>query len=404
MGAAIHEPSEWSAYRSPAILRWHFGLSFAIGLLCCMTICFGQDPRKVLTDAVTPFVERGELAGAVMLVADNNRVLAHDSIGWADIASRDPMKKDSLFWIASQSKPITAAALMMLVDEGKVELDQPVEKYLPEFRKQMVIVEKGENEMRLQLPRHPITVREILSHTSGLPFKTTIEDPTLDVLPLASRVRSYAATSLEFQPGSQYLYSNAGINTAARIIEVVSGQSFQHFLDQRLLEPLGMKDTSFWPTAEQVKRLAKSYKTGDNKLGLVETPVAQLFYPLTDRVQRFPMPAGGLFSTATDVAKFYQMLLNEGQANGRRYLSVQSVHELTRRQTPEGINQNYGLGFQLGPDTFGHGGAYATNSIANRKSGLILIWLVQHASFPGEGAKAQEAFRHAAAELFDKRP
>ena len=268
-----------------------------------------------------PFVDRQELAGAVMLVADKDKVLAAEAVGWADIAAQKPMQTDSMFWIASQSKPITAAALMMLVDEGKVNVDDPVEKYLPEFQGQMVVAEKDAEHVLLRRPKHPITVKNVLSHTSGLPFKSALEEPTLDLFPLAARVRSYAMTPLEFEPDSKYQYSNAGINTAARIIEVVAGMPFERFLDERLFQPLGMKDTTFWPSDEQVARIAKSYKPGPGNQGLEETTIGQLYYPLTDRTQRFPMPAGGLFSTAHDMARFYQMLLNGGQLDGKRYLS-----------------------------------------------------------------------------------
>ena len=174
-----------------------------------------------------------------------------EAVGWADVAAGMPMREKKLFWIASQSKPITATALMMLVDEGKVKLDDPVEKYLPEFKDQWLAVEQDKDHILLKKPKHPITVRNILSHTSGLPFKSALEQPTLDLLPLRVAVRSYAMTPLQFEPGSKYQYSNAGINTAGRIIEVVSGMPYEEFLDKRLFEPLGMKDTTFWPNEEQ---------------------------------------------------------------------------------------------------------------------------------------------------------
>jgi CubicO group peptidase (beta-lactamase class C family) len=345
---------------------------------------------------VQPFVEKHELAGAVMLVADREKLLSLEAVGWADIEAQRPMQTDSLFWIASQSKPITGVAFMMLVDEGKVQLDDPVEKYLPEFRGPMLQVEKDDEHVLLKRPRHPITVREVLSHTSGLPFKSALEEPTLDLFPLSARVRSYAMTPLIFEPGTQYQYSNAGINTAARIIEVVTGQSFEQFLEERLFQPLGMTDTTFWPTGVQAARIAKAYRPGPDKQGLEVTPISQLYYPLTDRTNRFPMPAGGLFSTAHDVCRFYQMLLSGGELDGRRYLSTDAVKVLTSRQTPADLSQSYGLGFSVSPTQFGHSGAYSTNTTAHTDRGLITLWLVQHAGFPGEGVKAQETFRNAA--------
>ena len=207
-------------------------------------------------------------------------------------------------------------------------------------------------------------------------------------------------TPLDFEPGSDYRYCNAGINTAGRIIEVVSGMSYEGFLQERLFDPLGMGDTTFRPSEEQVERIATSYKAGLKGVGLEETSIVQLHYPLSDVGERYPMPAGGLFSTAQDVVRFYQMLLNGGELDGTRYLSEAAVEALTTRQTPESMKNSYGLGFVVTDTTFGHAGAYATNSFADRERGLILIWLVQHARFPGEGKNAQTAFREAALKAY----
>jgi len=359
------------------------------------------DSTQTLTAALQPFVDNHTLAGAVVLVASSDRVLALDAVGYMDIAANRPMRTDALFWIASQSKPMTAAALMMLVDEGKVKLDDPVEKYLPEFKGQWLKTEEDAEHLLLKKPAHPITVRNVLSHTSGLPFSSLIEEPTLDVLPLAARVRSYAMLPLEFEPDSKYAYANAGINTAGRIIEVVSGMPYQQFMDERLFKPLGMKDTTFWPTEKQVVRLAKSYKPNAAKDGLEETTITQLRYPLTDRT-REPMPAGGLFSTAADVARFCQMMLNRGELNGKRYLSEAAVSQMTTRQTPETVKEKYGLGLSIGEGEFGHGGAYATNMTIDTQHGLIFVWMVQHAGFPGDGAKSRDAFMQAAKTAFAK--
>ena len=356
-----------------------------------------------IAKALQPFVENHTLAGAVGLVATKDKILDVKSVGWVDIEAQKPMRNDAIFWIASQSKPITATALMMLVDEGKVNLDDPVEKYLGEFHGQMVIVEHDDNHTLLKKPVHPITVRNILSHTSGLPFASPLETPTLDLYPLEARVRSYAMSPLQFEPDSKYQYSNEGINTAGRIIEVVSQMSYEEFLDKRLLEPLGLKDTTFWPSDEQIARMAHSYKPGPNNSGLEAINIGQLRYPLNDRAHRFPMPAGGLFSTAADTARFCQMILNGGELDGKRYLSQNAVKTMTSKQTGA-LPDGYGLGWSTGgpgPDWFGHGGAQSTNMTIDAKRGLIFIWMVQHAGFPGEGAKAQEAFNQAAKALGD---
>ena len=376
-------------------------LSLLTGLALSQA-AWAEAPESVVP-ALQPFVEKHELAGAVALVADKDKVLSVEAVGFADIATGRKMKVDDVFWIASQSKPITAAAVMMLVDEGKIALNDPVEKYLPEFRSLMVIAEKDNDHVLLRKPSHPVTIREVLSHMSGMPFKSALEEPTLDGLPLAAAVRSYAMTPLQTEPGTHYQYSNAGINTAARIIEVVTSKKYEDFMHSRLFEPLGMKDTSFWPNEEQAERVAKSYRPDAAKTNLVEFPVSQLIYPLTDLHRRFPMPAGGLFSTAQDTALFCQMMLNNGEFQGRRYLSEAAVAELTKRQTPATVKESYGLGFSVGGDTYGHGGAHSTNMEVRPSKGIVIVWMVQHGGFPGEGGKAQGVFKNWAVERFGKK-
>jgi CubicO group peptidase (beta-lactamase class C family) len=357
-----------------------------------------EGPPKNLAAVLQPFVDSHSLAGAVVLVADKDKVLDLEAVGYLDVAAKKPMPTDAIFWIASQTKPITGAALMMLVDEGKVKLDDPVEKYLPEFTNVKVAVKLGKRPTFLEKPKRPITVRDILSHTSGMPFASAKERPTLDGLTLKDAVKSYAETPLQSEPGSNYSYSNAGINTAGRIIEVVSGVSYEAFLDKRLFRPLGMKDTTFWPSKEQQKRLAKSYKPDAEKTGLEETIVGQLRYPLDDRTRQ-PMPAGGLFSTASDVARFCQMVLNGGTFGGKRYLTAEAVKQMTSDQTGA-LKKGYGLGWSTGGGRFGHGGAFATNMSIDANRGLILVWMVQHAGYPGDGGKAQGAFVRAAEERY----
>jgi CubicO group peptidase (beta-lactamase class C family) len=353
---------------------------------------------KAIRAALQPFVDSHALAGAVTLVADKDTVLSLDAVGYADVEAKTPLIVRAIFWIASMSKPITAVALMMLVDEGKVKLDEPVETYLPEFKGQMLEVKEG-SEKKLVKPAHPITVRELLTHTSGLPFSTAAEAPTLDKLTLAEATRSYGKTPLLFEPGTKFAYSNAGINTCGRIIEVVSGMPYEDFLAKRLTGPLGMTNTTFWPNEEQLKRLAKSYRPSKDKKGLEEIKIGQLKYPLGDR-KRQPMPAGGLFATASDVGVFCQMMLNGGTWKGKRYLSDSAVKEMTRRQTPKSLPQSWGLGFTVGGGHFGHGGAFATNMDVDTKRGLVTVWMVQHAGFPGNGNQNQGAFRKAAEQQF----
>jgi len=348
-----------------------------------------------IVSKLQPFVDRGELAGAVTLVADRERILDLSAVGFADIASKAPMAADTLFWIASQSKPITATALMMLVDEKLVALDDPAEKYLPGFQDLWVVEERADERQVLVRPRETVTVRHLLAHTSGLAFASALESPKLDQLPLWARVAGYPLSPLLHQPGSKYQYSNEGTNTVGRIVEVVTGTPFEDFLQERLFEPLGMTDTTFWPNAEQISRLAKSYRYVPETGNLEEIQIGQLQYPLGDRRNRYAVPAGGLFSTAADAGRFCRMILCGGELDGTRYVSQDAVARMTRKQTGN-LPDNYGLCWAVGDGWFGHGGAYATDMTIDTAVGLVTVYLVQHNGFPGDGAKARGVFMDAA--------
>jgi CubicO group peptidase (beta-lactamase class C family) len=343
---------------------------------------------NTLTEAIRPFVEKNYIAGAVMLVANKDRVLAHEAVGLADIATQRPMEPDALFWIASMTKPMTATALSMLIDEGKVGLEDPVEKYLPEFKDQKYIAYKDDTSVLLRTPKQPITVRQVLSHTAGLAFALPFEQPWFDHFQLSEVVRFHAAAPLQCEPGTKYGYSNAGTNTAGRIIEIVSGQKYEDFMDERLLHPLGMKDTTFWPSEEQTKRYALVYKAKADKSGLEETPNGQMKFPFSDR-NRTPLPAGGLFSTAADCARFCQMILNGGKFEGKRYLSEAAVKMMIAKQTGDLVTDKYGLCFATLEDgAYGHGGAYKTTMFIDPKNGLIRVFLYHHAGdWPNDEAK-----------------
>ena len=376
----------------------------ALGLALALTA--PHSPAAELSSVASvlvPFVQSNSLAGAVTLVASPDKVLDLSAVGYADVAAKKPMETGDLFWIASMSKAMTAAALMTLVDEGKVNVNDPVEKYLPEFSGQMLAVEQDQDHVLLKKPRHPITVKNILTHTSGLPFKSRVEGARLDTLPLREAVMSYALTPLQFEPDSKYSYSNAGINTAGRIIEVITGKSYEDFMNERLFRPLGMRNTTFWPTPRQLARLAKSYKPSAAKTDLEETTIEQLTYPLSDHRNRFPMPAGGLFSTAEDVARFCQMLLNNGTLNGQRILSPAAVQQMTSKQTGSLVETSYGFGLSVAnpPGTgYGHGGSYSTDMWINTQKQLITVFMVQHNGFLGNGGKSDGVFKEAALAAF----
>jgi CubicO group peptidase (beta-lactamase class C family) len=347
-----------------------------------------------------PFVDSHTLAGAVTLVATPEKVLSLEAVGYSDVAAKTPMKVDDLFWIASMNKAMTAAGLMVLVDEGKVKLDDPVEKYLPEFRDQMVVAEKDTRLVVLKKPTHPVTVRNLLSHTAGLVGRSPLET-TLDSISLKDASITYGLSPLKFDPGTKYEYCNPGINTVGRLIEVISGMPYETFLQKRLFDPLGMTDTTFWPNEAQAKRVAKSYRPNQAKNDLEAIEIDQLRYPLTDK-SRHAYPAGGLFSTATDVATFCRMILNGGTLDGKRILSESSVRAMTSTQTGDLLNgdkgeNGYGLGFSTSrkarpdaiiPGPCGHGGAYSTNMSIDPEKKLVTVFMVQHAGYPNDGGKA----------------
>lgn len=370
----------------------------------CVFVHAESDASKI-SSVLQPFVDSHTLAGAVTLVANKDKVLSLEAVGWADIGERVPMKTENLFWIASMSKPMTAAALMILVDEGKVNVEDPVEKYLPEFKGQMLIAEQDKDHVTLKKPSHPITVREVMSHTSGMPFMSRPEHK-IDQFSLSEATLTYAMTPLKTEPGSKYDYSNAGINIGGRIIEVVSGMPYEEFMEKRLFKPLGMKETTFWPSESKLKHLAKAYKPNKTKDGFEETPVTQFTYPLTAKT-RGPSPAGGYFSTAKDVGIFARMLLNGGELDGKRIISEASVKVMTSKQTGS-LDNNYGLGFSVekAPGTgFGHGGAYSTDMWIDPAKGLVYVYMVQHAGYPNsDGGKILPAFRKAATEAFGPKP
>jgi CubicO group peptidase (beta-lactamase class C family) len=368
--------------------------------------------------ALRPYIQSGALAGAVTLVASKDQILSLEAIGCADLAARKPIKTDQMFWIASMTKPMAASLLMMLVDEQKVDLDAPVEKYLPGFKGQMVETRRDDQHVLLSPLDRPITVTDVLRHTSGLPFLSRLETK-IDIISLREAGFAAALTNLVSQPGTKYLYSNCGMNVVGRIVEVASGLPFAQFLDQRLLRPLKMTDTTFWPSDAQVARLAKTYKPNAQNTHLEEAKTDFLTYPLQDR-SRHVHPGGGLFSTATDVSQFCRMILNGGSYNGRQFLSPASIRRMTTTQTgnlpvdsgPPG--GGYGLGWLTtradpGNTTAalvgkcGHGGALATRFWIHPDHGIATIYLVQHQGYAGpDGDKIDPAFVDAALEAFGK--
>ena len=327
------------------------------------------------------FVDKGEAAGVVTLVATKDRVIHLSAVGKTDMAKDRKMKTDDIFWIASMSKPITAVCIAILADDGKLSFDDPLAKHLPEFAGVMVS-QNGETVK----PSRPPTLRDVMTHTSGLGEMNTREPH----LTLAETGKKLSEQTLRFQPGSRWAYSTAGMDVLGRVVEAVSGMPFDQFLQKRVLDPLGMKDTSFWLAPEKESRWAQPYRWNAQTNKLEETVITYLYKTAPTDRQRPPLGGAGLFSTAEDMAKFYQMMLNRGTLNGKRILKAATVAEMTRKQTGELTarpGMPWGLGFcvvedptkmeanrVLSPNSFGHGGAFSTSSWADPTKNLI--WIV----------------------------
>jgi CubicO group peptidase (beta-lactamase class C family) len=342
-----------------------------------------------------------EVSGAVTVVATRDSVLRMDAQGWADPEHRSFMRVDSIFWIASMSKPITATAVLMLMEEGKLSLDDPIAKYVPELA--------GLKTADGKTPR--ITLRHLLTHTSGMGEAT--DEEAKAARSLSDLVPAFASKPLAFEPGSKWKYCQSGILTLGRIVEIVSGVPFEVFLRMRIFDPLGMKDTTFYLTEAQMPRWVTPAKRGGEQL--LPAEIALLYgHPPTWR-DHYPASNGGLFSTAPDYTRFAQMLLNGGVLDGRRYLAAESVRMMSMVQTGDLVTgftpgNGWGLGVcivrqpqgvteMFSPGTFGHGGLNGTQAWIDMKRGVALIMMIQRSNFKNaDDTPARLAFQKAALE------
>ncbi len=364
--------------------------------------------------AMEAMIAKDEIAGAVTAVVTKDKVLHIETTGFADVAAKRPMTPDTLFWIASMTKPVTGVAVLMLQDEGKLAVTDPVAKYLPEFANLKTPSGKPAN----------LTITQILTHTSGLGEATG--PAAQQAKTLADLVPLWLAAPMQYEPGAQWKYTQSGINAGARIVEVVSGMTFDVFVEKRIFEPLGMKSTTFYPTDEQRARLATAYAKNKGTGALEPVPPRQDF----GSRDRPPQGNGGLYSTAPDYARFAQMLLNGGTLDGRRYLSAAAQKFLTTPQTGDlatGFFQtdtygnrgaNYGWGIttcilrtphdgvpaMLSPGTYGHGGAWGTQAWIDPVKGVAYILMVQRSNFPNSDASdVRREFQQAAAGALAKK-
>jgi CubicO group peptidase (beta-lactamase class C family) len=373
----------------------------------------GAEPKlpQRVADALFPFVQKGQIAGAVAVVGDAREVLVLEAVGDLDVQAKRAMPKDAVFRIASMTKPITAIGVMQLAEDGKLSIDDPVEKHLPEFKGPWLIAERKDDALTLKRPQRPVTLRDLLTHTSGLPGGYP---PGLSDLyekrdrTLAEAVLAISQRPLEFAPGSKWAYCNPGIDTLGRVIEVRSGMPYEAYLAKRVFEPLGMKDTTFFPSEEQLKRLAALYDSKDGKLirareGLLALPPGA----------KHPIPAGGLYSTGADLARLYQAMLNGGRLGDARVLKEESVKAMTTVQTGDlktGFTpgMGWGLGWAvvrepqgvtapLSAGSYGHGGAFGTQAWIDPHKGRFVVLLIQRAGLPNSDAsEMRDALQKAA--------
>ncbi|HXI73855.1 MAG TPA: serine hydrolase domain-containing protein [Verrucomicrobiae bacterium] len=366
---------------------------------------FAADPEPPaspeVTAAMQPYLDSYKIAGIIGIVADKEgKVHYKNLMGYADVEAKKPISDDNVFWIASMTKMFVGASIMMLVDEGKVSLDDPVTKFIPQLSKWMVVEEQDTNHVLLEPLAHPVTIRHLLSHTSGLTGLSELQQVTgSDSTPIKVRALSSVTGPLQWQPGEKYQYGNQGMNIAARIVEIVSGMAYEDFLQKRLFDPLGMTETTFWPSDTQIARLAKTYGPNQSGSGYAKGGIDFLTKPFSDRVHRFPEAGGGLFSTTHDILRYGLMLANNGELNGKRYLSPAAMDELRKEQTG-GTKVNYSLGYHLRNGMFGHDGAYGTDLSVNPKTGMIAIFMEQSTS--DDRWIARDLFLKTATEAFQK--
>lgn len=375
-------------------LRLLFATAVFISLYGCTTVNTAEKCEKSTTfvrDTLKKYVDNGELPGAISILY-NNGVEEVCCIGYADMASKRPMSLDSCFMQCSQTKGFCGVTVAKLVEEGKISLDDPVSKYLPEYKSlgYLILPRDSEGKMLCKTVKTPITIRMCLNHTAGFPF----ELPNFTAMGGWSRrmpLRSVAATAISqrllFEPGTKSQYSNVGIDVAAAVVEVVTGMRWEDYLKKAVLDPLGMTETTFRPTDKQLENKIELYAFAKDKKPEWRKEMEAMQRPYgDDRV--FASAGAGLWTTARDQVKFYKMLMNLGMGdNGVRILKEETVKNLLAVSSRDAKFGGYSLGLSApvkdGENSwFGHGGAWATNCSVNYHKKQLKLWVVQHSGLP----------------------
>ncbi len=341
-----------------------------------LPIAVWSDTNSDQADLSKRFNE-GEIPGAIRIVVGPEGIRSTALVGFADIEEKKLLSTDSVFWMASTGKTVTAMAFMILVDEKKASLDDTVAKYLPYMKTLYRECQPADGSKKIVPLKNVVTIRHLLSHTSGLNWLPGFfQNKELSYISLETQTHVYAASAFKFEPGTDYSYSNAGFNTAGRIIEVISGMPYEQFVKERIFDPCGMKNTGYQLNEAQIARLAMGYSyDADKKKWIKHTTIDQMSILPYDSPNRHPECGGGLFSTAADMAKLAQMIANHGKFNSNNIISLESLHEICTRQTPSTIKKSYGLGSNVG--TVGHSGAWGTSMSVDLDKQQGSVWMVQ---------------------------
>ena len=387
---------------------------YAIVVLLLATFSLTAVAQKKVVDSKTqfakevlqPYVDRGELPGAISVFYKDG-VQETCCIGYADVAAKRPIKMDNVFMQCSQTKGFCGVTIAKLVEEGKLSLDDPVSKYLPEFKTLWVEVEKNDSVRVLRKARNVLTVRMVLNHTGGFPFEVSAKRHDVrgggwsGGAPIRQVASIAAASPLLFEPGTSIRYSNTGIDIGAAVVEAITGMKWEQYLKQNVLDPLGMKSTWFWPSDKLLRNKIELYAYKENAPAEWREEMGWEQRPYNDS-HVFASAGAGLWTTANDQLKFYKMLMNLGVGdNGVRILKEETVKSILAQSTRPDDMDGYSLGLYAtkkdNEDAWiGHGGAWGTNCQVNWHKKQLKLWVVQRADGPQpwkeELKKAAEAF------------
>jgi len=347
---------------------------------------FSAEGLAALRQEMRSLVDDGRLAGVATLVARHGQVVHYDAYGVRDLDSRAPVEKDTIFRIASMTKPIVGVAMMMLWEEGKWALDDPVSKHIPEFAGLKVATEGGE-----VAQASPMTMRQLMSHTAGFDASGGYTEHDLRAGNLQGMIDKLARLPLAFQPGTEWRYGPS-VDIQGYVVEKLSGQPLDVFLRTRIFEPLGMADTGFWIDRSKASRASTLFTYDDG--GKIITAPTQVRGDLTEK-PAFLSGSGGLNSTAEDYFRFCQMLLDGGEAGGRRLLKASTVELMHANVLEPGvtIGRTPGLGFGMdfaivldpqaaetpeGRNTYYWSGAYGTWFWIDPTNDLMVVGMIQN--------------------------